>query len=92
MTSAIRISSPRSTADFCRAFLFRHSSLRLTQLAKGLLCLLLLWPAQSWASFTILFNGVVSIVNTGSIVLNDPAAVVVDAAGNVYLADTVTAG
>jgi hypothetical protein len=89
MTFAIRLSSlSPSSLGFCRAFLSRYFSFRLSLLAKGVACLLLLCSAQSWASFTILFNGVVTTVNTGSFIPNNPGDIAVDAAGNAYFVDT----
>ncbi|MGA2743050.1 MAG: Ig-like domain repeat protein [Candidatus Sulfotelmatobacter sp.] len=73
---------------FLRSGMVKYVGFRGSFQLFQVLCLLLLWPAQSWAAFTILFNGVVSIVDTGSIVLSNPADVVVDTAGNVYLSDT----
>jgi sugar lactone lactonase YvrE len=41
-----------------------------------------------WASFNILFNGVVTVVDTGSVILSNPSDVAVDSSGNVYISDT----
>src|SRR6266702_4946353 len=59
-------------------------------LLKGLVCLLLLWAARPLhASFSLQFDGLVRTLNTGgSITLSSPAGVVVDAAGNIFIADT----
>jgi sugar lactone lactonase YvrE len=49
-------------------------------------CLLLLAAAPpAWAQVT--FSGTVSILNTGSLTLSDPTDTVVDASGDVYIAD-----
>jgi sugar lactone lactonase YvrE len=51
--------------------------------------LLVLCPALLWAlPLTVTFNGVVSTLDTGSTALNHPKGVVVDNAGNIYIADT----
>ena len=51
--------------------------------------LLVLCPALLWAlPLTVTFNGVASTLDTGSTALNHPKGVVVDNAGNIYIADT----
>jgi len=51
--------------------------------------LVLLGSGLSWASFSLTFQGLVQTMNTGgSITLSSPAGVIVDSAGNVYVADT----
>jgi sugar lactone lactonase YvrE len=62
-----------------------------TSLLKSavLILLLLLVPAICWASFSLTFQGLVETVNTGgSITLSSPAGVVLDTAGNLFIADT----
>jgi sugar lactone lactonase YvrE len=52
---------------------------------------LLLSPALSWASFSLTFQGLVRTLNTGgSITLTSPSGIVVDAAGNTFVVDTVS--
>jgi DNA-binding beta-propeller fold protein YncE len=64
--------------------------LRLCRFAAVLFCLFLFGATQlAQASFSLLFEGLVRTVNTGgSITLSSPAALVVDPAGDVYIADT----
>src|SRR5271154_6474965 len=89
MTYAFYLSSAAYiAARFRRALLSRFLVFRLSLFAKGLACSLLLCACPLWASFTILFHGVVSIVNTGGIVLNNPTGVAADSFGNVFLSDT----
>jgi sugar lactone lactonase YvrE len=54
--------------------------------APGLLVLLA--PAFLWALFGTSFQGLVTMLPTGSITLNSPNDVIVDSQGNVYIADT----
>jgi sugar lactone lactonase YvrE len=70
-----------------RPFLFRLPVVRLSLLAKGMAWSLLFCSGPLWAAFTIIFNGVVSIVNTGSVVLSSPADVIADSSGNLYISD-----
>jgi sugar lactone lactonase YvrE len=50
--------------------------------------LMLLAPALVWALFGTSFQGLVTVLPTGSITLNSPNDVIVDSQGNVYIADT----
>lgn len=50
-----------------------------------MLCPALLWALPS----TVVFNGVSSILDTASTALNHPKGVIVDNAGNAYIADTI---
>jgi sugar lactone lactonase YvrE len=50
--------------------------------------LVLLAPALVWALFGTSFQGLVTVLSTGSITLNSPNDVIVDSQGNVYIADT----
>jgi len=50
--------------------------------------LAVLLPGLLWADFTIIFNGVATTLSTGSTSLSGPAAMAVDSAGNVYIADS----
>jgi sugar lactone lactonase YvrE len=50
--------------------------------------LVLLAPALVWALFGTSFQGLVTVLPTGSITLNSPNDVIVDSQGNVYIADT----
>ena len=51
--------------------------------------LLVLCPALLWSiPAVVVFNGVSSILDTGSTALNHPKGVVVDNAGNIFIADT----
>jgi sugar lactone lactonase YvrE len=89
MKYAFRVSLPAHLiARFRHALLSRFLVVRLSLLAKALACSLLLSAGPLWAAFTIIFNGVVSIVNTGSLVLSNPTDVAVDSTGNVYISDT----
>lgn len=54
--------------------------------APGLLVLLV--PALLWATFGTSFQGVVTVLSTGSIVLNSSNDVALDSLGNIYIADT----
>lgn len=67
-----------------KRLVLRSSLLRISFLFVLMLC----GTSSLWAAFRILFNGVVSVVNTGAIVLNNPADAFVDAAGSVHLSDT----
>jgi sugar lactone lactonase YvrE len=49
--------------------------------------LVLLFPALLWALFGTSFQGVVSVLPTGSITLNNATDVIVDNQGNLYIAD-----
>lgn len=51
-------------------------------LVAGCLCLLVCIPPS------VVFNGVAAVMDTGSTPLNHPKGVIVDNAGNVYIADT----
>ncbi len=64
--------------------------LRSRRLAPVLVCLSLFGATQlAYASFSLTFQGIVRTVNTGgSITLNSPAAIAVDPAGDVFIADT----
>jgi sugar lactone lactonase YvrE len=53
--------------------------------APGLLVLLV--PVLVWATFGTSFQGVVTVLPTGSITLSSAADVIVDSQGNVYIAD-----
>ena len=53
-----------------------------------LACMVLLCSGLSWASFSLTFQGLVRPLDTGGITMSSPAGIVVDAAGNVYVADT----
>jgi sugar lactone lactonase YvrE len=50
--------------------------------------LVLLAPALVWALFGTSFQGLVTVLPTGSITLNSPNDVIADSQGNVYIADT----
>jgi sugar lactone lactonase YvrE len=54
--------------------------------APGLMVLLA--PALVWALFGTSFQGLVTVLPTGSITLNSPNDVIVDSQGNLYIADT----
>src|ERR1700677_2296863 len=66
--------------------------LRLRSFASALACLLLLTVAQvAHASFSLTFQGNVQTLNTGgSITLSSPSGIVVDSAGDIFIADTVS--
>src|ERR1700678_4371490 len=66
--------------------------LRLRSFAPALACLLLLTVAQvAHASFSLTFQGNVQTLNTGgSITLSSPSGIVVDSAGDIFIADTVS--
>jgi DNA-binding beta-propeller fold protein YncE len=49
--------------------------------------LVLLGCGSSWASFSLTFQGLVQALITAGITLNSPAGIVVDTAGDVYIAD-----
>jgi uncharacterized protein (TIGR03437 family) len=65
--------------------------LRSCRLAPVLVCLFMLGVTQlAYASASLLFSGLVRTINTGgSITLSSPAAIVVDPAGDVFIADTL---
>jgi DNA-binding beta-propeller fold protein YncE len=65
-------------------------ALRLRRSAPILVCLFLLNAVQAaHASFSLTFQGLVRTLDVGgSITLQNPAGVVVDAAGNTYVSDT----
>jgi sugar lactone lactonase YvrE len=53
------------------------------------LLILLLTPAMSWATYSWTFGGNAQVVNTGgSIVLSQPAGIVVDSTGDIFITDT----
>jgi len=66
------------------------SAARCRFLLSAVVCLLLMFAAKPLrASFSLTFQGHVQTLNTGgSITLSSPAALVVDTAGNIYMADT----
>jgi sugar lactone lactonase YvrE len=66
--------------------------LRLRSFASALACLFLLTVAQvAHASFSLTFQGKVQTINTGgSITLSSPSGIVVDSAGDIFIADTVS--
>jgi len=67
-------------------------SLRLRRFATVLVCLFLLTVAQvAHATFPLTFQGSVQTLNTGgSITLSSPSGIVVDSAGDIFIADTVS--
>jgi NHL repeat len=77
-----------SSSEACSSIPASHDP-SLSLLGKGLACSLLLFAWPLWASFTIIFNGVVTIVNTGGLVLSNPTDVAVDSTGNVNISDTI---
>ena len=52
----------------------------------ALALMILLGSGLSWASFSLTFQGVTQVLSTGS--LMSPSGIAVDAAGNIYIADT----
>jgi DNA-binding beta-propeller fold protein YncE len=66
--------------------------LRLRSFASALACLFLLTFAQvAHATFSLTFQGNVQTINTGgSITLSSPSGIVVDPAGDIFIADTVS--
>jgi DNA-binding beta-propeller fold protein YncE len=66
--------------------------LRLRSYASALTCLFLLTIAQvAHATFSLTFQGTVQTINTGgSIALSSPSGIVVDPAGDIFIADTVS--
>jgi sugar lactone lactonase YvrE len=66
--------------------------LRLRSFASALACLFLLTVAQvAHATFPLTFQGSVQTLNTGgSITLSSPSGIVVDSAGDIFIADTVS--
>jgi sugar lactone lactonase YvrE len=64
--------------------------LQLRSFASALACLLFLTVAQvAHATFSLTFQGTVQTINTGgSITLSSPSGIVVDSAGNIFIADT----
>lgn len=66
-----------------------HFPTRIHLLLAASLCLAFVCTPSMWCiPPSIVFNGVAAVLNTGSAALNHPGAVIVDAAGNVYIADT----
>jgi len=67
-------------------------ALRLRRFATLLVCLFLLTVAQvAHATFPLTFQGSVQTLNTrGSITLSSPSGIVVDSAGDIFIADTVS--
>ncbi len=65
--------------------------LRLRSFASALACLFLLTAAQvAHATFSLTFQGTVQTINTGgSITLSSPSGIVVDSAGDTFIADTL---
>ena len=62
---------------------------RLHLLLAGCLCALFVCAPTVWCvPPTVVFNGVAVVLDTGSTALNHPKGVIVDNAGNVYIADT----
>ena len=69
--------------------LFSHRrSTGLSSLLAGCLCLFLSTPTAWCLPPAVVFNGVGTVLDTGSVPLNHPRGVVVDSGGNVYVADT----
>jgi sugar lactone lactonase YvrE len=65
-------------------------SLRSCRLAAVFLCLLLLGVTKAHATYSLTFEGVVRTLSTGgSITLNYPSGIVVDPAGDVFIADFI---
>src|SRR5580658_8656971 len=62
------------------------------RLVSVLVCLFLLCAARhAHATFSLSFQGTVQTLNTGgSITLSSPSGIVVDSAGDVFIADTVS--
>ena len=69
------------------ARVFALVSRRLPVLLAGCLCLFVCTPTL-WCVPPSVFNGVASVVDTGSAALNHPKGVIVDGAGNLYIADS----
>jgi sugar lactone lactonase YvrE len=65
---------------------------RIRLVVSWVICLLLLGAAQpALASFSLTFQGYVQTINTGgSITLSSPSGIVVDPAGDIFIADTVS--
>lgn len=73
----------RSYTQITRLFVTRH------HLLAGCLCLLLVYTPTAWCiPPSVVFNGVAVVLDTGTTPLNHPKGVIVDTAGNVYIADT----
>ncbi len=66
--------------------------LRLRSAASASACLFLLTAAQvAHASFSLTFQGNVQTINTGgSVTLSSPSGIVVDSAGDIFIADTIS--
>ena len=84
----VRMSWPRSlTVHPCDRF-FRRSITGLCSLLVGL-SLSFACPPKLWCiPPQVVFNGVATVFDTGSVALNHPKGLVVDNSGNVYIADT----
>ena len=61
----------------------------MAKMRSAAVLLLVLCPALLWSlPATVVFNGLGSVLDTGSTALNHPKGVVLDNTGNVYIADT----